>query len=146
MARRRAIAASVACLAALLAGCSLNPPGPPRPPPRAAVPAGQVYARFSSVLAAHPQRARAGMAYGILVRSSSHGYVCLSGYCHTWQGTVVVPGGWIERLSSDGGDDGMAQLVSPGDLFWFPAGGPVDAPADDGGTLPVEVIIAGAVS
>jgi hypothetical protein len=138
-------AAAAVSLAAGLSACNLNPSAPPLPPARASIPAGQVYAPFSRYLAAHPQPHRRGMAYGILVQSRNGGYVCLNGYCRTWSATVVVTGGRIEHLSSDEGDDGMAALVQPGDLFAFPAGGTVDAPADDGGTLPVQVIIAGAV-
>ena len=126
------------------AGAILFPVHAPRQRP--SIPAGQVYARYARAVAEHPERARKGMTYGILVQGHSGGYVCLSVYCHTWSGIVVVPGGRIEHLTSDEGDDGMAQLVSPGDLFEFPSAGPVDAPSDDGGTLAVRVLIAGAVS
>ncbi len=111
---------------------------------RPSIPAGQSYTRYARAVAGHPQAARKGMAYGILVREHSDGYVC-AGWCHTWHGTVVIPGGRIEYLSSDEGDNGMAQLVSPGDLFWFPAAGPVDAPGEGSGPA-VRVITAGAVS
>lgn len=139
--RRRALAA--AALSVVVAGCALNPPPTPTPP-RASTPAGQVYAPFTRFLETHPQRHRAGMTYGILVSVTKLSAFCALNGC-TWSGTVVVPGARIEEVSSHGGDDGMASLVSPGDLFCFPAGGPVDAPSDDGGTLPVKVIIAGAV-
>jgi hypothetical protein len=145
IARTRIVVAASA-VAAALAGCNLNPSASPLPRPRTEISAGQAYARYTGYLAAHPQHARRGMTYGILVASPSTGYVCLDGYCHTWHGTVVVPGGRIEHLSSDQGDNGMAQFISPGDEFWFPAGGPVDAPSDDDGTPPVRLITAGAVA
>ena len=85
------------------------------------------------------------MRAGILVTDQSHGYVCL-GYCHTWSGVAVMPGGWTEALRSDQGSDGMADLVAPGDYFWFPASGPVDAPGDDMGARPARVIVRGAVT
>jgi hypothetical protein len=87
------------------------------------------------------------MAAGILVQSSDHGYACLSGWCHTWQGLAVIPGGRTESLSSDQGDDGMASLVSAGDLIEFPAANvPVDAPGDDGENAPAVLLSRAVVS
>ncbi len=115
------------------------------PPARPSLPAGQAYAAATRYLATHPQRTRKGITYGILVRGSSPGWASQQLDGGAWQGTVIIPGGRIEHLSSDEGDNGMAALASPGDLIAFPAGGPVDAPDDDGDGTPARVILAGAV-
>ena len=142
--------AAVVAAALLISGCGslgnqfLGNPGA-TPPARPSHPAGQAYAAAARYLAAHPQRTRKGMTYGILVRSSSPGWASQQLNGGAWQGLAVVPGGRIEHLSSDPGDNGMASLASPGDLIAFPAGGPVDAPSDDGDGTPARVILAGAV-
>ena len=115
------------------------------PPARPSLPAGQAYAADARYLAAHPQRTRKGMTYGILVRESSPNALSQQLSGGAWRGVVVIPGGRIEHLSSDEGDNGMATLASPGDLIAFPVGGPVDAPGDDGDGTPARVILAGAV-
>jgi hypothetical protein len=87
------------------------------------------------------------MTAGVLVSSSSHGYACLSGWCHTWSGTAIVAGDRTEELSSDQGDDGMASLASVGGEIEFPAANlPVDAPSDDGNDTPARVLVYAAVS
>lgn len=136
------LAASVLAVG-LVAGCTLNP-AQPLPPARPSVQAGPGFAAYTAYLAAHPQAHRRGMEDGVLVSVVKLGSFCALNGC-TWQGTVVIPGGRVEHLSSDGGFNGMATFVSPGDMFWFPAGGVVDAPSDGMGTLPVRVITAGAV-
>jgi hypothetical protein len=139
--------AAAAALTGLLAGCAQGTPwGPPAPaPPRPRAIAGPEYAAAVAYLKAHPARAPKGMQAGVLVSDSAPGYVCL-GYCHTWHGTVVVPGGWVEYLSSDQGDDGMESIAHVGDVIGFPAGNvPVDAPGDDGLPAPAQVLVAGAL-
>ena len=141
-------AIAAGALAAVMTGCGQGQFwGPPTPPPaRHRTPAGTAWAAETAYLAAHPVRPAAGMQAGILVRESSPGYVC-AGWCRTWHGTVVIPGGWIVQVTSDQGDDGMAQLAAVGDEIEFPAPDvPVDAPGDDGNDAPAEVLVAGAVS
>jgi hypothetical protein len=145
--KTRACAATLAA-AVLLAGCGQGqfwgPPAPP--PPRPGVPAGPGWTAETAYLSAHPLTVPKGMQAGILVRSSSPGYVC-AGWCRTWQGTVVIPGGQAEELSSDQGDDGMASLASPGDLIEFPAANlPVDAPGEDGSDAPAVLLRRAVVS
>jgi hypothetical protein len=144
MSRARLLPLAASVLAAgMVAGCNLNP-APYLPPARPSIQAGPGYAPYTAYLAAHPQPRRRGMEYGVLVSVVKLGTFCAINGC-TWQGTVVIPGGRVEHLSSDGGFNGMATTVAPGDMFWFPAGGPVDAPSDGMGTLPVRIITAGAV-
>ena len=84
------------------------------------------------------------MQAGILVRSSSPGRASQNLNGGAWQGTVVVPGGWTEQLSSSEGDDGMASFAQPGDEIEFPAAdAPVDAPADDDSGTPAVLVHAG---
>lgn len=122
----------------------LFPTTPAVPPARASYPAGQEYAATTRWLAKHPQHPRKGMTYGILVRSASPGWASQQLNGGAWHGTVLIPGGRIERLASDDGDNGMAGLASVGDLIVFPAGGPVDAPSDGGGGTPARVLVTGA--
>jgi hypothetical protein len=145
---RAAVSAAVA--SAVLAGCGVGqfygPPAPP--PPRPSVPFGAgapaAWPAAASYLSDHPVHVPKGMRAGVLVQSSSHSYVCM-GWCRTWQGVAVISGGRTVSLSSDQGDNGMASLVAPGDLFEFPAGNlPVDAPGDDGSDAPA-VLLARAV-
>ena len=142
------VAIGAGALAAVVAGCGQGQFwGPPAPPPaRHRTPAGPAWVAETAYLRDHSARVARGMQAGILVRESSPGYVC-AGWCRTWQGTVIIPGGWIEQLSSDQGDDGMAQLAAVGDEIEFPAPDvPVDAPGDDGNDAPARVLVAGAVS
>jgi len=148
MKSRRRVTAAVAAAGSLavlagLAGCaSSSTPPPPRPK---AV-AGPEWQAETSYFRAHPVRVPSGMLAGILVGESSPGYACLDGWCRTWQGTVVTAGGYVEQLSSDQGDDGMAQLARPGDAIEFPAANvPVDAPSDSGEDTPAGVLVSGAV-
>jgi len=121
--------------------------GPPAPPPaRAKLMAGPACHAEVAYLAAHPARVPAGMQAGILVRSVSPGWASQNLNGGGWTGTVIIPGGWLEQLSSDSGDDGMAQLASVGDEIEFPAPDvPVDAPSDDGNDTPAKVLVYGAV-
>jgi hypothetical protein len=152
---KRAVITAVAAgtLAASLAGCGqgqfYGPPAPP--PPRPSAPFGpgapEAWPAAAAYLKAHPASVPKGMAAGILVASTSHGYACLSGWCHTWSGTVVIAGDRSEPVSSDEGDDGMASLAAPGDEIEFPAADlPVDAPGDDGNDTPAKVLVYGAVA
>jgi hypothetical protein len=141
-------AAAAVAMTALLAACGQGqfwgPPAPPPPRPHAI--AGPEYAAAVAYLKAHPPRSPKGMEAGLLVSESSPGYVC-AGYCHTWHGTVVVPGGWVENLSSRQGDNGMASLARVVDVIAFPAGNvPVDAPGDTGNVTPARVLVAGALA
>ena len=87
------------------------------------------------------------MQVGILVRSESPGWASQNLNGGVWQGTVVIPGGWSEQLSSDEDDDGMASFAQPGDEIQVPAADlPVDAPSDDGSDPPAVVIARGVVS
>ena len=114
-------------------------------PPLPFVP-GAEYAGVTQYMASHPMPAPPhGMRGGILISSVSKGYVCL-GWCHTWRGLVVMPDGFTEVLHSDQGSNGMQDYVTPGDYFWFPASGPVDAPGDNTGARPAKVIVRGAVT
>lgn len=142
----RILIAGALLLAILVVGVNqFFPTAPALPPARRSYPAGQAYAADARYLAAHPQRTRKGMTYGILIRESSPSWASLQLNGGAWRGTVAIPGARIEYLSSDAGDNGMAALASPGDLIAFPAGGPVDAPDDDGDGTPARVILAGAV-
>lgn len=144
----RWIPAAAASLTAglLLGACSvMNPPPVPPPPPRPSVLAGPAYATAVAYLAAHPRHVARGMTYGILIADPKPCNICVNG--DIWQGTVVVAGGRVEHVSSDE-DDSMAQLVSPGDEFLLPAGGPVDT-AEEGppaGSSPARLLVAGAVA
>ena len=139
-------AAAAAGLAAALSGCGAFFPLPKAAPPRPSASAGAEYASVTQYMAAHPMpKPPAGMRGGILVSSASKGYVCL-GWCHTWRGLVVMPDGFTEVLHSDQGSNGMQDYVTPGDYFWFPASGPVDAPGDNTGARPAKVIVRGATT
>ena len=152
---KRAITAAAAAgaLAVAVTGCGQGqfwgPPAPP--PPRPSAPFGPgapaAWSAAAAYLRARPVNVPKGMAAGVLVSSSSHGYACLSGWCHRWNGTAIVAGDRTEQLSSDQGDDGMASLASAGDEIEFPAANlPVDAPSDDGNDAPARVLVYGAVS
>src|SRR6266702_8263959 len=120
------MSAAATAATALLAGCSSitgqslgNPAAPP--PLRLRVPAGPGWSAETAYLRAHPVAAPKGMQAGILVRSSSMDALDACGLgLGTWDGIVVIPGGWTESLSSSSGDYWMASLASPGDLIEFP--------------------------
>jgi hypothetical protein len=136
-------AAASAVIVSVLAGCAT---AAIPPPPRPKAVAGPEWQTEVSYFREHPVKVPSGMLAGILVSESSPGYACLDGWCRTWQGTVVTAGGYVEQLSSDQGDDGMAQLAQPGDVIEFPAANvPVDAPSDSGEDTPASVLVSGAV-
>jgi hypothetical protein len=141
--------AAAAAAAVLLAGCGVGqfygPPAPP--PPRPRILAGPGWAPEVAYLKAHPVRVPKGMQVGILVSASSPSAISQNLNGGSWSGVAVVPGGWTVSLSSDEGDNGMGALVSPGDLFEFPAANlPVDAPGDDGNDAPAVLLERAVVS
>ena len=128
------MSAAAPATAALLSGCGSvmnqffgNPAAPP--PSRPRVPAGPGRAAEVAYLKVDPVRAAKGMQAGILVRSLSPGTLSQQLNGGAWPGAAVNPGGWTVNLSSDQGDDGMASLVSPGDLFELPGAGRAGRPA-----------------
>jgi hypothetical protein len=116
------------------------------PPARPSIPVGHGYANAVRYLASHSQRDHKGMISGILVGEASPAWASQNLNGGAWRGVIVVPGGRVERVSSDAGDNGMAAYASIGDMISFPASGPVDAPSDNGYGKPARVLVAGAVN
>jgi hypothetical protein len=148
---RSALIAGIAAVTVCTAGCGSvanqllgNPDA--TPPARAHVAAGPGWTPAVTYLKDHPVTPPKGMQAGILVRVTKLSTFCAINGC-TWSGTVVIPGGRTEALSSDGGFNGMATYVSPGDLFLFPARDePVDAPSDGQSDTPAKLLQRGAVN
>jgi hypothetical protein len=121
----RFLGAVAACAAAsALAACS--PAVVSSPAPKSAD-----WRAVANYLGTHRVPRVAGMSSGILVQSEVTPYACIFGTCRTWSGTVVTgPGGRTVLVSSDEGDDDLARIVFPGDLFYFPSGRNPDQASD----------------
>lgn len=115
--RRRAILmAPAATAAALLAGCAASGA------PAAAPSTGQAdpwVAAATAYIARHPAPPRPGMTSGILIGEDTivPGACPAVGKCWSWTGTVVVAGGRLVHIGSDGGNN------CPGQPGWTTAGG-----------------------